>query len=57
MTKDDFFELCREAGFDYPTSSGLSGNSEDDIQAYVEEYPCGESLLELAKLLGIEIKE
>ena len=57
MTKDDFFELCREAGFDYPNCSGLSGNSADDIQAYVEEYPCGESLLELAKLLGIEIKE
>jgi hypothetical protein len=56
MNKDDFFELCREAGFE-PTSSGLSGNSEDDRQAYVEEYPCGESLLELAKLLGIEIKD
>ena len=57
MNKDDFFELCREAGFDYPACSGLSGNSADDRQAYVEEYPCGESLLELAKLLGIEIKE
>ena len=57
MTKKDFFNLCYNSGFDVPTSSGLSGNSEDDRQVYIEEYPCGDSLLELAKFLNIQIKE
>lgn len=55
MTKDEFFDFCKQAGFARDEDGCLSGRSEDDERAYVGEYPCGEQLLELTKLLSIEI--
>jgi hypothetical protein len=57
MTKEEFFKLCHQAGFSPDEGTGLSGESDDDMEAYVGEYPCGEELLALAKALGVEIKD
>jgi len=57
MNKEQFFNLCVKAGFEEPEIGGLSGSSDDDESIYVGEYPCGESLLKLAELLGVEITD
>lgn len=56
MTKAEFFLLALECGFN-EGDPGLSGNSSDDEEAYVEEYPVGESLLKLAAALGVKIDD
>lgn len=58
MTKAEFFALCYEAKFDRSEDCvGLTGISKDDERVYVCEYPCGDSLLKLANLLGITIDD
>lgn len=54
MTKAEFFALCLQAGFQENECS-LEGESADDERVCVDEYPIGERLLRLAKLLGIEV--
>ena len=57
ITKDQLIELAMQAGFGEYESSNCSGTSEFDQQICVGEYPCGESVVALAKLLGVEVEE
>ncbi len=55
MNNELLQRLAREAGFqDSNRGAGLSGNSELDELAYVDELPCGEPLARFAALVAEE---
>lgn len=56
FTKEELIKLAIEAGFKTPESAiGLSGDSEFDESVYCGEYPVGENIKRLAKLLGVTV--
>ena len=56
MNKNRVIELAIEAGFEPYESTSLSGKSELDQTLQVGEYPIGESVFKLVRLVERELK-
>ena len=56
MNKNRVIELAIEAGFEPYESTSLSGKSELDQTLQVGEYPIGESVFKLVRLVEKELK-
>lgn len=56
MNKNRVIELAIEAGFEPYESTSLSGRSELDQTLQVGEYPVGESVFKLVRLVEKELK-
>jgi len=56
LNKNRVIELAIEAGFEPYESTSLSGKSELDQTLQVGEYPIGESVFKLVRLVERELK-
>ena len=56
MNKNRVIELAIEAGFEPYETTSLSGKSELDQTLQVGEYPIGESVFKLVRLVEKELK-
>ena len=59
MKLSHLIDLAVQAGFESgeTVAGGLGGQDATDRLLYVEEYPVGRSIIQLAELLGVSVED